>query len=85
MVKLLYFDCETTGLDPKVCAIVQMAGFVVIDGQEVARFDIKCRPWNGSQIEDRALAIQGRTKEDVLGYLGRDFGMDRDVQSGPKN
>lgn len=68
MVKLLYFDCETTGLDPKSCAIVQLAGFVVIDGREVDRFDIKCRPWVGSQIEEKALEIQGRDNEEIMGY-----------------
>lgn len=67
-VKLFYFDSETTGLDHRQHAIVQMAGSIVIDGEEVEKFDLKMRPGAGQRIDPQALIVQGRTEDEVYAF-----------------
>jgi len=33
MGKVFWFDCETTGIDPRRCAIIQLAGLIEINGK----------------------------------------------------
>lgn len=64
-MKILYFDCETTGLDPVKNGIIQIAGIVEVDGEEVEKFDIKIKPFESDVVEDKALAVSGTTRDDV--------------------
>ena len=66
--KLLWFDCETTGLDPKKHEIIQIAGIIEIDGIIVDQFDLRCAPENPENVESRALEVQGRTLEEVMAW-----------------
>jgi len=65
MKKILYFDCETTGLDPVKNDIIQIAGIVEIEGEVVDEFDFKCQPFSYSNIEPKALECNGRTIEEI--------------------
>lgn len=67
-MKILFFDSETTGTDPKANGIHQLSGQVVIDGQVKESFDIKMHPIMGDLIEDKALEVSGVTREDLAGY-----------------
>lgn len=66
--KMIFFDLETTGLDPKKCAIHQLAGKVLIDGKEVESFNIKLRPFENAVFEDAALETVKLTKEEIMAY-----------------
>jgi DNA polymerase III subunit epsilon len=44
MGKIFWFDCETTGLNPEKCAIIQLAGLVDIDNTIVESVDLYMRP-----------------------------------------
>lgn len=44
MIKILFFDCETTGIDPKKNAIHQLSGIMDIDGIIKETFDYKIKP-----------------------------------------
>jgi DNA polymerase-3 subunit epsilon len=68
MIKLLFFDLETTGLYPGKHGIHQISGAIVIDGVEKETFDYKVRPNPAAQIEQEALDIGGVTKEQILAY-----------------
>lgn len=68
MQKLFFFDLETTGLDPKTCAIHQIAGKVIIDGKVRESFNIKARPFEGAVIDDAALEVAKVTKEQIMSY-----------------
>lgn len=50
-MKILWLDVETTGLNKEKCDIIQVAGIVVIDGQEKERFNFHCQPVNWENIE----------------------------------
>lgn len=70
-MRIVYFDTETTGTDPKQHAIIQIAGMVVEYGDslevvEESSFDIKCRPFNGAKIEQAALNINGVSAEELF-------------------
>ncbi len=68
MIKRLFIDVETTGLDPKLNGIRQISGIIEIDGKEVERFDFKVRPFKNDIIEQSALDISGVTKADLMTY-----------------
>lgn len=68
MVKLLFFDCETTGLYPGKHGIHQISGAIVIDGVEKELFDFKVQPNPKCIIEQAALDVAGVTKEQIMAY-----------------
>ncbi len=67
-MKFLYYDLETTGVKPHRHGIHQIAGIVVIDGEEKERFDIRMQPHPNAEITDEALGICGITRHDLETY-----------------
>ena len=65
MSKLLYLDLETTGLYPWKNAVVQISGEVEIDGETKEKFNLLVKPFDGAVIEDSALKVNGRTREEL--------------------
>jgi len=65
MSKLLHLDVETTGLFAPGAGLVQVAGIVEIDGEEVETFDLRCRPFPGDLLNKDALQIIGKTREEL--------------------
>jgi len=67
MPKILWFDTETTGLSDK-STIIQIAGIIEIDGEVKKTFNLRCRPFPGSEMSDKAFEITGLSKEEVMQY-----------------
>lgn len=67
-MKQLFIDTETTGTDPQVHGLIQIAGSVRIDGEVKERFDIKARPNLGKDVEAEALKVNGRTFEEIMAW-----------------
>ncbi len=65
-MKILYFDVETSGLDPNHHSLIQLSGIVEIDGEVKESFDFKCKPC--SEVEPSALKVQNRTLEEVSAW-----------------
>lgn len=65
--KIAYIDVETTGLDPKTCAIIQLSGILEINGEIAETFDFKIRPNPDQAIYTRALEVTSIKMKDVLG------------------
>lgn len=63
--KLLFIDTETTGLFAPGAGLVQIAGIVEIDGEEVEEFNLRCRPFPGDLLNKEALQIIGKTREEL--------------------
>lgn len=57
--KILYFDTETTGLDPITNDIIQLAGIIVIDGKEQETFNLRVQPFNYETVQQGALDVNG--------------------------
>lgn len=67
-MKLLFFDLETTGVNPAKNGIHQISGMIEIDGVEKERFDFHVQPNPKAIIEEQALSVAGVTREQVLNY-----------------
>lgn len=70
-MKIIVFDCETTGVLYYRHSVHQLSGMIVIDDVIVEKFDIKIRPHEKSEITEKALEIAGVTLEQVMGYAHR--------------
>lgn len=65
-MKMIFFDLETTGVDFKESAVIQIGAILDIDGEEVDNIDIKLKPHDGATIESDALRVTGVTMEDLM-------------------
>lgn len=61
MIALLYVDVESTGLDSRLCDIIQLACIPVIDGVQHKPFNQFCQPLNYDTIEQGAIDAHGIT------------------------
>lgn len=69
MLKTLYFDTETTGLNPRKHSIIQFAAIVEYDGEEVDSIDVRMQPFEEAIIDEYAMEKIGITPEDLFGYM----------------
>ena len=67
-IKKLFYDVETVGLDYRKHSIVQLSGFIEIDGKIVEHFDFKIRPHPKSHIDEEALKVNRKTIEEIQKY-----------------
>ncbi len=66
-MKVFFFDCETSGLDPARHGIISLSYAVEIDGQEVAAGELRSS-CEGKAIDDSALAVNHFTREQIAGF-----------------
>jgi DNA polymerase III subunit epsilon len=69
IMKILWADSETTGLDPHTNDIVSLSLLMDIDGVIVDKLDLKIQPINWDAIEDTALAINGFTRDQLKTFM----------------
>lgn len=62
---MIVLDVETTGLVPERHSILSLGALDLDDPTN--QFYEECQVWEGAEIEDEALAINGFTKEEVTG------------------
>lgn len=67
-MKVLYFDCETTGTDAKLNDIVQLSGIIEVNGEVKEEFNFRCQPMNFDSVSPEALEVTGLTMEDLKSY-----------------
>lgn len=68
MEKILYFDVETTGLDSKKCALIQIGGIIEIDGEIKEEINLTMSPTEEDEIDESALAVIGKTRIELFEY-----------------
>ena len=68
MIKILYYDLETTGTDERKHGIHQMSGMLEIDGEVVEEFDYRVQPNLKAKLEPEALAVGRVTEEQIMAY-----------------
>lgn len=66
--KILYFDVETTGIDPKRNGVFQISGMIEVGGQVLKEFNFFCQPPEGTEISSKALEVTGKTVDDLWSY-----------------
>jgi len=73
MIKLVFTDVETTGLDRNANGIVQIAGSVCFlnddnSVEEKESFNFNVAPFPFDKVEDKALEVTGLTREQIAAY-----------------
>ena len=68
MEKLLFYDLETTGLEPNKNGIHQISGCIEINGKDEEWFNFKVRPFHTDLIDEKALETSHVTKEQIMDY-----------------
>lgn len=61
---MISLDVESSGLDPRTCSIVSI-GAVDTDDPTNQFYD-ECRVWDGAEINDEALVVNGFSREELV-------------------
>jgi DNA polymerase-3 subunit epsilon len=64
MIKIFY-DVETTGLNPKLHSIHQLAGIVEVDGSLVEEFNYTVRPHPKAEITKEAMSVCKKSEKEI--------------------
>lgn len=66
--KVCILDTETTGTDPTRHGVIQLAGAILVNGEQVDQFGYAMRPFPQDEITDEALTVVGVTREQIAGW-----------------
>lgn len=66
--KIIWIDTETTGTFAVLHSIVQIAGIIDIDGITREVFELKCQPHPDSEIDEKALRVNGFSMDDLKSF-----------------
>lgn len=67
-MKIIFFDTETTDLDPQLGGIHQLAGDIVIDGVIKAQFDYRINPFKEAVLNPESLKISNTSVLNLMRY-----------------
>ena len=65
MNKIIFIDTETGGVNPEKAALIQLSGIIRIDKKDVEKFNFYIKPFESSEVTEKALEVQGRTLEEL--------------------
>ena len=65
MNKIIFIDTETGGVNPEKAALIQLSGIIRIDKKDVEKFNFYIKPFENSEVTEKALKVQGRTLEEL--------------------
>ena len=65
MNKIIFIDTETGGVNAEKSALIQLSGIIEVDGAEKEKFNFYIKPFENSEVNEKALEVQGRTLEEL--------------------
>ena len=65
MTKISFIDTETGGVNPEKSALIQLSGIIRIDKKDIEKFNFYIKPFENSEVNEKALEVQGRTLEEL--------------------
>lgn len=65
MNKIIFIDTETGGVNPEKAALIRLSGIIRIDKKDVEKFNFYIKPFENSEVNEKALEVQGRTLEEL--------------------
>ncbi|WP_294729224.1 3'-5' exonuclease [uncultured Fusobacterium sp.] len=65
MIKIIFIDTETGGVNAEKSALIQLSGIIEVDGTEKEKFNFYIKPFENSEVNKKALEVQGRTLEEL--------------------
>ena len=66
--RLLFIDIQTTGYDPNVDSILQLAGRIRIDGVDVDEFNFFMKPYKENEVSLEAFKSHGISQSEAEGF-----------------
>ena len=75
MNKIIFIDTETGGVNAEKSALIQLSGIIEVNGTEKEKFNFYIKPFENSEVNEKALEVQGRT----LGELGTEKYIDESI------
>ena len=69
IIKKAFLDTETSGLNPKLSAILEIGCILEVNGKIVEEFVIECSPFKDDIIDDKALEVNKIKKEDLYNRM----------------
>ena len=65
MNKIIFIDTETGGVNTEKSALIQLSGIIRVDKKDVETFNFFIKPFENSEVNEKALEVQGRTLEEL--------------------
>lgn len=65
MNKIIFIDTETGGVNPEKSALIQLSGIIRINKKDIEKFNFYIKPFENSEVNEKALEVQGRTLEEL--------------------
>ena len=65
MIKIIFIDTETGGVNANKSALIQLSGIIEVDGTEKEKFNFYIKPFKNSEVNEKALEVQGRILEEL--------------------
>ena len=65
MNKIIFIDTETGGVNAEKSALIQLSGIIEVDGTEKEKFNFYIKLFENSEVNEKALEVQGRTLEEL--------------------
>lgn len=65
MIKIIFIDTETGGVNAEKSALIQLSGIIEVDGTEKEKFNFYIKPFENSEVNEKALEVQRRTLEEL--------------------
>ena len=65
MNKIIFIDTETGGVNAEKSALIQLSGIIEVDGTEKEKFNFYIKPFENSEVNEKALEVQKRTLEEL--------------------
>ena len=65
MNKIIFIDTETGGVNAEKSALIQLSGIIEVDGTEKEKFNFYIKPFENSEVNEKALEVQRRTLEEL--------------------
>lgn len=80
MKAYLYLDVETTGINPSINDVIQVACIPFINGKEYESFNEFCQPKNWNSIDDMAVKVHGISIEQMKTFQSSEDLVEKLVQ-----
>ncbi len=65
MNKIIFIDTETGGVNAEKSALIQLSGIIEVDGTEKEKLNFYIKPFENSEVNEKAIEVQGRIFEEL--------------------
>lgn len=67
-IKRAYIDTETTGVDARLNAVIEIGCIIEVDGKVLEKIELRCRPMPEDTVAMTALQVNKRTHAEIMEF-----------------